>query len=315
MPRFLKAMGILLILSGIGLFLISTSSAVDVGSRPVRNQYEDVGRAIGVGIGWTSVNCVSLILFVSGVFTWWAGHNAGKSRSVSITTTTEPQQETPSRSEPKQRKIATAQQQNNRPIYVRSDGKSVKSIIIGWTLIVYAIYAGFHLYSWSECEGNSALFTLFPLRQAYLVRAVEERWNVRDNTIRKLILATSTGRDRASIMHIVKHGDCILLYAAIKNATEEVDTTHSVNAPKPAETTPLSTPASEHFIVTSKVGKLNIRRGPGLEFGVIGSLNRGQSAIALARNNAGDWIKIASGWISSHYIDSNDDIAGLEVST
>ena len=276
MSTFLKAVGILLIMSGIGLFLLTTSSAAEVGSRPVRNQSQEIGRNIGVGIGWSSISCISLILFVSGVFTWWAGQNAGKSstkdspRGERPESTPEPASDVPSSRKHEKREPTTEQQYVGRPIVVEGGRQSVKKIIFGWTLFLYAMYAALHWYSWTDCDDHSNFLTLFPVRQIYFVRAVEEKWTVSNGLIQKMHFALDVGEDETTVMHLVK--------AQIE--------------------------ASEN---------LNIRSGPSVTYRKVDMLEKGEYAQVIGRNASGTWLKLGSGWVFTKYVNSNDDLMSLPV--
>jgi hypothetical protein len=63
---------------------------------------------------------------------------------------------------------------------------------------------------------------------------------------------------------------------------------------------------------------LNVRSGPGLNYGVIGTLSRGEEVRLLGRNGGGSWLKIETyggfrGWVSARYIRSNAALSDLPV--
>jgi hypothetical protein len=76
--------------------------------------------------------------------------------------------------------------------------------------------------------------------------------------------------------------------------------------PSIATHTPMD--ASAHLpegMVTADI--LNLRGGPGLEYDVIGHLQRGDTVQARARLEAGDWVKVASsggveGWVATEFV-------------
>lgn len=318
MSTFLKVVGILLILSGIGLFLLSTSSAAEVGSQRVNNRYQAIGRDLGVGIGWTAVNCISLILFVSGVFTWWAGHSAGKSHTVTVTTNVnmdpevrEPEWEEPPIREREKREQATPPQPDSRPIVVQGAKHSVTRIIIGWSLFLYIVYAAIHFYSWADCDSNSMILTLFPIRQIYLIGAVEEKWPVHDDMARQLINALDASDNRDAIMHLIKHGDCILFSSVANEVAQQKDLVAQDEAQSASPVANLDPAATVQITST---GRLNIRSGPSeAHYKIIGKLSKGESAAAVGRNASGTWIKLGDAWVSAKFITTDDDLMSLPV--
>lgn len=316
MSTFLKAAGILLIMSGIGLFLLTTSSAAEVGSQPVRNQYEAFGRNLGVSIGWSSISCISLVLFVSGVFTWWAGHNAEKPGQTRSRVRAMPPNPTPAAErevapirKPEKRGPPTDPQYGARPIIVQGGRQSVKTIIMGWTLFLYVIYAAAHLHSWIGCDNDSALLTLFPIRQVYFVRAVEEKWVVSNSMIRRLSLAIDAGGDETAIMHLVKHGDCKLLSDLVNGDAENIDIWDTLEIPD----TPIHTPPAA-IPITATVN-LNIRTGPDTRYESVGKLRKDERATAFGRDSTGEWVQLDRGWVSAQYINASQNIMLLSVTS
>lgn len=303
MSKFLKATGILLILSGIGLFLMTTSSAANVGSRPARNQNEALGRDIGVGIGWSSLSCVSLILFVSGVFTWWAGNNAGKSSPAQqppdSPTSLQHMQE-PEREEPPERVSTKQERHSPKPIIVHADSPSKWTIIVGWSLFLYIFYCAVHFYSWANCDTHASLLTLFPVRQIYLTPAVEGKWSISDSLVRSIVATIEAGADERSSMYIVKHGDCHLLSTLARDAENRIQTSHST-----------SSVSSSAAIQVAPTTNLKIRSGPGTHYDQIGRLLEGKQVEAIGRNEAGTWIKIENGWLSAQYVEASGDLMSL----
>ncbi len=63
--------------------------------------------------------------------------------------------------------------------------------------------------------------------------------------------------------------------------------------------------------------QVNVRRGPGLDQGVLGQVIVGQSVAAIGRSREGDWLAIswdeATGWIAARYVELNGNAADLPV--
>lgn len=88
---------------------------------------------------------------------------------------------------------------------------------------------------------------------------------------------------------------------------------------------PTQTPTvNSDVIITAATGSLSIRRGPGTSYNLLSYLQDGQSAVATARDNVGDWLYIALpsspalfGWVSAgtQYSTIQGDILSLEVKT
>jgi hypothetical protein len=76
----------------------------------------------------------------------------------------------------------------------------------------------------------------------------------------------------------------------------------------PSMATHTPTDADAHLpegVVTADI--LNLRGGPGLEYDVVGHLQRGDTVQARARLEAGDWVKVASsggveGWVATEFV-------------
>ena len=72
------------------------------------------------------------------------------------------------------------------------------------------------------------------------------------------------------------------------------------DTPVPAE--PTATPAPETAKLTVTSDNINVRRGPGTEFGTVGQVSQGMSFDVIGRNQAGDWYQVCcvngeQGWI------------------
>ena len=70
--------------------------------------------------------------------------------------------------------------------------------------------------------------------------------------------------------------------------------------------------------VASLNNRLNVRTGPGTDFGIVERVNPGEQYVALARTALGDWVQIAlpeseegAGWVSANFVDLSGGIEGL----
>ena len=223
----------------------------------------------------------------------------------------EPKWEEPPIREREKREPKAPPQPDSRPIVVQGAKHSVTRIIIGWSLFLYIVYAAIHFYSWADCASNSMILTLFPIRQIYLIGAVEERWPVHDDMARQLINALDASDNRDAIMHLIKHGDCILLSSVANEIAEQKDLVAQDSA---LSHTPVPTSVAAANVQITSTVKLNIRSGPSQAYyEIVGRLHKGESAVAIGRNASGTWIKLGDGWISAQYITTNDDLMSLPV--
>jgi N-acetylmuramoyl-L-alanine amidase len=85
----------------------------------------------------------------------------------------------------------------------------------------------------------------------------------------------------------------------------------------PFVTLPVLAQASPWGLVISPV--INMRTGPGVEFGIVGTLTQGQYVTLLGRNATGTWLKIMAngveGWVNSANIASSVPISSLLTAT
>jgi hypothetical protein len=97
------------------------------------------------------------------------------------------------------------------------------------------------------------------------------------------------------------------------------DTPVPTEAPTP---TLAPSPTSNAVIITASTGGINVRRGPGVAYNVVGGLQQGNTATALARNEDGAWLFIPipgnqaeNGWIStlSGYSTIQGSVNGLVI--
>ena len=66
----------------------------------------------------------------------------------------------------------------------------------------------------------------------------------------------------------------------------------------PTEVIPPTT--APQAVSVSPVGdSVNVRSGPGTDYGIVTALTAGQSAIVIGRNAAGDWLHIEQGWVNT----------------
>lgn len=100
-----------------------------------------------------------------------------------------------------------------------------------------------------------------------------------------------------------------------------VPATVTATAAATAAATEAASATSEPEVwITADGGNLNIRRGPGTEYNVVGFLSRGSRAAALGKNEDGDWLYLevpgkpgTFGWVSatSTYSDVDGPAAQL----
>ena len=63
-----------------------------------------------------------------------------------------------------------------------------------------------------------------------------------------------------------------------------------------------TTPETAPHQAFSESDSLNIRSGPGTNYGRVGSLNSGERVSVVGRNSSGTWIQIDNGWVSAQYL-------------
>jgi uncharacterized protein YraI len=79
-----------------------------------------------------------------------------------------------------------------------------------------------------------------------------------------------------------------------------------------------SSAADNHAIGIVNTGALNVRSGPGVEFGVITVIYKGQAVNLLGKFHANNWVNIRlsnglEGWVNSNYLNSNVPVSQLPV--
>jgi hypothetical protein len=76
----------------------------------------------------------------------------------------------------------------------------------------------------------------------------------------------------------------------------------------PAETATLAvSPTASVMTIIANGGNLNVRRGPGIGYNPVSGLLKGESSTAIARDETGEWLKLASfpklpgktGWVNA----------------
>lgn len=60
---------------------------------------------------------------------------------------------------------------------------------------------------------------------------------------------------------------------------------------------------------------VNVRSGPGTNFGVAGNLPAGESIVAFGRNADGTWLQISTGWVFTELVTTTGEIEGLPVTS
>jgi hypothetical protein len=81
------------------------------------------------------------------------------------------------------------------------------------------------------------------------------------------------------------------------------------------------TPAAPPAIVTV-IQRANLRRGPGTQFELVATLNANETAVAIGRNSAGDWVQVENpagpdgkAWLLSSLVTISIPIEQLPVAT
>lgn len=90
-------------------------------------------------------------------------------------------------------------------------------------------------------------------------------------------------------------------------------TTNAAIGGLPLAAVPELTPTA---VITT--GALNMRMGPGVQYGVVTAVSQGQTVTLLARNSGSSWVKVQTaggqqGWISTAYIQANTAVSALPI--
>ena len=223
--------------------------------------------------------------------------------------------------------------QKNQLTRSRARARTIISLLV----IFYSFYAVMHIADGREkgCNTHSILMTMFPIRQLYFIPMVEREWNQgvgalageSDNPLEMLGVALAQGL-RDPIMDVVRYGDCQALYRLAGMADDLNPPRRTVNTTVARTTRPRATKVPTARRVSTRIptveptkftltvitsDRLNVRAGPGTNFGKIGQLNSGDQVAAIGRNNSGSWIKSERGWLAGRYVDASGDIMALPV--
>lgn len=81
---------------------------------------------------------------------------------------------------------------------------------------------------------------------------------------------------------------------------------------------PVFAQQSQYPVATVNTGNLNVRSGPGVEFGSMFTLPRGYGVMMLARNHAANWVLIqltdgTRGWVNINYLYTNYRVSQLPI--
>ncbi len=87
------------------------------------------------------------------------------------------------------------------------------------------------------------------------------------------------------------------------------------NLPRPS---PTKQPVAG--IVATDFGRLNIRRGPSVDYDLIGRLENGDRVTIRQRTSASDWLKVETadqeiGWVSEQYVEISGNLSDVPVAT
>ena len=72
-------------------------------------------------------------------------------------------------------------------------------------------------------------------------------------------------------------------------------------------------PSAQSGVEITSSANINVRSGPGTNFGVTASLPANQSEMAFGRNSDGTWLQLSSGWVFAELVTINGDIERLPV--
>ena len=71
----------------------------------------------------------------------------------------------------------------------------------------------------------------------------------------------------------------------------------------------------ENSIIIVSTTSLNVRRGPGTNYGVVDSFQRGEEAVAIGRNADGSWLQMNAGWVFAQLVEARGSIGILPVTS
>ena len=71
----------------------------------------------------------------------------------------------------------------------------------------------------------------------------------------------------------------------------------------------------ENRIIIVSTTSLNVRRGPGTNYGVVDGFQRGEEAVAIGRNADGSWVQMNAGWVFAQLVEARGSIRILPVTS
>lgn len=77
----------------------------------------------------------------------------------------------------------------------------------------------------------------------------------------------------------------------------------------------LAEPSAGDGLEVTATSNLNVRTGPGTNFGIAGSLQAGIATIAFGRNEDGSWVQTGEGWLFTDLLTFSGDVMVLPVAT
>jgi hypothetical protein len=74
-------------------------------------------------------------------------------------------------------------------------------------------------------------------------------------------------------------------------------------------------PSAGDGVIILSTSSLNVRGGPSTNFGLVGSLQNGEEAIAFGRNEDGTWLQLIDGWVFTELVETSGDVMTLPITT
>ena len=122
------------------------------------------------------------------------------------------------------------------------------------------------------------------------------------------------------VVVVIILGLALFYFLGSGSDTETADTGASAGTgAEAADAADAGSTAGDATVEVEALSNLNQRQGPGTDYGVVGSLPQGETAVAVGRNADGSWIlvKTASGevWMAggADFVKANGDIMSLKV--
>jgi N-acetylmuramoyl-L-alanine amidase len=190
----------------------------------------------------------------------------------------------------------------------------------GWASANYIMVSAAHLSALPVID-TAPPVPIPPLPSGPVGRVAAYRLNVRAspslnaNRINTLNLGdwiSLLGRDTSSTWLQVKLPDQSQGWVAARYIWSSIPIT---TLPITGGAVPLPVPGATGYVTA---GKLNVRSGPGLDYGIMGWLYRDQQVRLEGRNEAGTWLKVElatdhQGWVYAYYVRSDVPIPSLPV--